>query len=156
GWSEKWANVLTDLRRDLVGAGRAVEGDDALWELGGEPTEPLVRAPPELLALPLDSVRVTAAAPPRRVGIEQHEERPVRKEPVGAHQVELADAVFSEPARGALVGDGRVQVAVADDVVAARERRPDRVRDVVCPGRGVERGLGPGSHIVAVQDDLAH
>ena len=48
-----------------------------------------------------------------------------------------------EPARDALVGERRVEVAVADHVGAAREGRADHLVDELRARRGEERGLGP-------------
>src|SRR3954452_24851479 len=117
GCSEKRANVLTDRLRDLVGGVGAVERDDPLGELGRERPEAFVGAAPEVLALALDPVRLPGAAPPRGVGVEQDEKGAVGQQAVRDHEVEVAHALLAEPARDALVGDRRVEVAVADDVL---------------------------------------
>ena len=63
--------------------------------------------------------------------------------------------VDAETAAAALVGDRRVDVAVADDGRAALERGPDHLVDVLRAGGGVERDLRPGRDVLAVEDEVA-
>jgi len=74
------------------------------------------------------------ASAPRLFGIEQHEERPIRQQASRHEQVQLPHLLLTERAPDPLVGDRRVDVAVTDDVLAALERRPDRMLDVVGAG----------------------
>ena len=55
------------------------------------------------------------------------------------------DVAGPQPPRAALVGDGRVDEAVADDVVARLERRADHAADQVGARRAEEQQLGEGS-----------
>ena len=70
-------------------------------------------------------------------------------------QVEVEHPLEPEPAPDALVGDRRVEVAVADDDRAARERRPDHLLDVLRARRRVQRRLGPRRDVAAVEQQLA-
>ena len=103
----------------------------------------------------LDPVALAAHARERGLGVDLDQERPVGHEAADGRQVELENRVEPEIAAAALVRDGRVEVAVADDRRAALERGADHLVDVLGPGRGVERGLGPGRHVVAVEHELA-
>ena len=76
--------------------------------------------------------------------------------PADRGQVEVEHGVDPEPTRAALVGDRRVDVPVADDDGAARERRPDHLLDVLGARRGVQRRLGPRRDVAGVQDQVAH
>ena len=58
-------------------------------------------------------------------------------------RVQLEHGVDAEPARDALVGERRVDVAVADDRRAALERRPDHPLDELGARRREQRRLGP-------------
>src|SRR3954454_24882172 len=147
GCSEKRANVLTDLLCDLLLGARAVEHDDPLRLCARELAVGSVDALHELDALALDAVVVVAGPRERLLGVEQDEERSIRQQLLGDEQAEVAHLGRPETARDSLVGDRRVEVAVAHDVLAAFERRADHVRRVVRPGRGVERRLGPRGHV---------
>ena len=59
------------------------------------------------------------------------------------------------PRPDALVGDGRVDVAVAHDGRAPFERRADHLLDVLRARGRVERRLGPRRDVVAVEDEVA-
>ena len=94
---------------------------------------------------------------PRRgvVDADLEQDRPVGHEPLDGREVELEHTLEPEPTGDALIGNGRVDVAVADDGRAALERRPDQLLDMLGRERGVERRLGPRRDVVAVEDELA-
>ena len=88
-------------------------------------------------------------------GRHEEEEGPVGQEPARGQEVELEHALDPEAAGQALVGERGVEVAVGDDVGAARERGPDHLVDELRPGGGEERRLGPGRQALPVEQDLA-
>ena len=116
GCSEKRANVLTDLLRDLLG--RARRRRRATMRSGCRAASAryaVVDAAHELVALALDPVVVAAArAPARLVGIEQHEERAV-----------------GQQAAGHRAGSARSTLLLAE----RRARRPGRRPTSRCSGR---------------------
>ena len=61
-----------------------------------------------------------------------------------AFDVQREHPVDAEAARNALVRERRVEVAIADDVGAALERRPDDLRDELGPRSREQSSLGPG------------
>ena len=71
------------------------------------------------------------------------QDRPIGHQPLDGGEVELEHALEPEPARDSLVGDRRVDVAVADHGRSSRERGPDHLLDVLGARGCVERGLGP-------------
>src|SRR3954468_13731924 len=156
GCSEKRANVLTDLRGDLFGGTGTFDGDDAVGLGRRERPVGAVDAAHELVALALDPVVVAPRAAARDGRVEQHEERAVRQQSVRHSEAQVAHAFLAERPAGALVGDRRVEIAVADDVLATLERGPDDACDVLGARGGVERRLRPGAHRLAVEDELAH
>ena len=79
------------------------------------------------------------AVQPFRGAVE--EDRQVGHEPLGGPVRQPGDVV-AQPAGAALVGDRRVDVAVADDDSPGRERRADDRLDVVGAVGSVEQGLG--------------
>ena len=89
-----------------------------------------------------------AARRPRR---DDEEEGAVRQEARRDGEIDLEHALDSEPARDALVGKGRVDVAVADDVRAARQGGADHLVDELRARCAEERRLGPGRQPVAVR-----
>ena len=72
-------------------------------------------------------------------------------------EVQLEHGVDAEAARDPLVGERRVDVAVAEHGGAASQGRCDHALDQLRARRGEQRGLGPGDDLlVAVEDDLPH
>ena len=105
----------------------------------------------EIQALALDPVG-HAASTQRDLRIDEHEHGPVRQQAVRRDEVELEHLVHAESARETLVGEGRVDVAVGDDVLAGVKRRRDHpARKLGACGREEGR-LGPGGHV----DSLEH
>src|SRR5438552_12326035 len=150
----KRSNVLTHLLRELGRRTRAVERDDPLREDRGEAAVGLVDGAQELVVLALDPVgAVLARACVRRV--EKQHERPLRHQPARRSERQLQHAPDAEAARDPLVGDGGVDVAVADDIVAAVERRADHLVDELRPRGGEERSLRPRAHAGPCEEQLA-
>jgi hypothetical protein len=65
--------------------------------------------------------------------------------------VQLEHIVDTETARDALVSERRVQIAVADDIRAALERRCDHALDELGASGREERGLRPRRHLGPLQ-----
>src|SRR3954471_900980 len=105
GCSEKRANVLTNLLRDLLRGTCTVDGHDPLTVAFRQRLVGLVDPAHERRPLPLDAVGAPRAAALRLVGVEQHEERADGQQPARHGQVQLQHLVLAEPARDALVGD---------------------------------------------------
>ena len=141
--------------RQLVDRPRRVEHEPAARLGLGAPEERLAGAPVELVAGPLQPVRVPRQPRPARdrVEVEQHRQR--REQPVDGPQREALDLVGPQVPPAALVGHRRVEVPVGDDDRAAGERRPDQRRHVVRAVGRVEQRLGAGVDVVAVQDRVA-
>ena len=138
----------------LVGGGRAVENDDAF----GEPLRQLTVAVGdgrlERAVLPLDAIRRRAGARCGRVGVEQENERAIGRE-IGDGDVQLEHAVDAKPSGDPLVGERRVEVAVADDVGIIVESRANHpLRELRAGGRE-ERRLRPRRRLVAVEQQAA-
>ena len=76
--------------------------------------------------------------------------------PPVAVRLSSSTRVDAEPARDSLVGERRVDVAVADDVRAALERRPDHALDELGARGREQRRLGPRRHLGPVEQQLAH
>ena len=108
----------------------------------------------EVGSLALDAVCLRAALAGDG-GVDEDEERSVGKQVVGRTQVELQHPLDAEISRDALVGERRVDVAVADDVAARVERgRDNRVRELgarCCE----ERRFGPRAHLHAFEEQPA-
>src|SRR6266511_934613 len=113
-------HLLRQLRRRL----RAVQRRDPVREQPGELAVGLVDFLLEREPFLLDAIRLCGTLDRLR-GIEQDEERPVREQTARRMQVQLEHPVDAEPTRKALVGERRVDVAVADDVRPVQESRVD-------------------------------
>jgi UDP-glucose 4-epimerase len=90
------------------------------------------------------------------LGIDEDEERAVGQHAARGDEVQLEDALDAEPARDALVREGGVDVAVADDVGAGLQRGRDHACDELGARGGEERRLGPRAHLHAVEEQAAH
>ena len=93
-------------------------------------------------------------APADRVDVELEQEGPVGKQAAHRGEVEVEHAVQPELAADSLVGDRRVDVAVADDHRATLERRADHLVHVLGAGGRVHERLGPRADVIAVQDEI--
>ena len=91
----------------------------------------------KLLALALDAVgRAPRAA--GRLGVTRIRNVQSGRRPPDAVEVQLEHRVDTEPAREPLIRDGRIEVAVADDVGPRSSAGPDHRVDVLGP-RGGDR-----------------
>ena len=86
--------------------------------------------------------------------VDEQDERAVGRE-IRDGDVQLEHTVDAEPARDALVRERRVEVAVAHDVRACGERRPDHALCELGPRGGEERRLGPRRRMLAVEQEAA-
>ena len=143
----KRANVLpyllSDLLKQVVGR-RARRCARGRWRRA---TEDFVRPAHELLSLALDPVAILAsAALLASTGSSRGRGRCGlgRKLPRVTARLARGRCVSPNPHRDALVGDRRVEVPVADHVVASFERRADRQLDVLGARRREQRRLRPG------------
>jgi hypothetical protein len=125
----------------LVGGAAGVDPAPARRIRLGEPRVRVADLLLERAALALEAVGV-ATAGGGLVEIELEQERDVRLEAAGGEAVHARDLVHPQPARAALVGERRVEVAVGHDDLALLERRPDRLRDELGAGRREQQRLG--------------
>src|SRR4030095_6745551 len=89
-------------------------------------------APVECERLALEVIQLPPLDPSQPLrGVKIEEQGQVRKDTAGRADVELADEIGIDTAALALVGDGRVGVAVAEDDATACEPRADLFRDVL-------------------------
>jgi hypothetical protein len=108
----------------------------------------------EGIPLALDAVRVALAACSGCGGIDGEHEGALRQEAFEHGHVEHEHFLETEPPRDPLVRERRVDEAVAHDVRAARDRRPDHLGRVFGPGGGEQSRLGPRRHLGTVEDEL--
>ena len=80
----------------------------------------------------------------------------VGEQPADRREVEVEHALEAELTADALIGDGRVDVAVADDGCAALERRPDHLVDELRASGHVQESFRPRADVPSVQDEVAH
>src|SRR5947207_1700496 len=148
--SGKLSNASTDLLRDLVGAAVAIHRLDSIRKHLGQRTVRLVDGAVERLPLALDPVG-RRAAPRSDLGLDEDEEGAVGQQPVRRREVKLQHAVDAEVTGDPLVGERRVDVAVADDVLALLERGRDHALDELRAGRSEQRRFGPRAHVEPVE-----
>ena len=86
--------------------------------------------------------------------VDGQEERAIRQESTHRREVQVEHALEPELAPHALIRDGRVDVAVADDGRAPLERRPDHLVDMLRARRRVEERLGPRADVAAVENQV--
>ena len=150
------AQLRRESRATSSAATRRVEDDDPLRERArrarGRPVDTRSRnaAPSRLDA-------VGPPGRPPRACSTGSTSRNVRSgsRPPSAGLVQLEHGVDAEPAGDALVGERGVEEAVAHDVRAALERRPDHLRDELRAGGREERRLGPGRDRAVAEQELA-
>src|SRR5262249_37505179 len=123
--SGKVSKVIPDDSREVGGRARAVQLPDPLGEPRGQLLVGLGDRRLALDAVAFDAVGVGARAPRGLLRVERDEEGSVGEQAACRLEVEVEHVLDAEPARDALVGERRVDVAVADDVGAGLERRPD-------------------------------
>jgi UDP-glucose 4-epimerase len=146
-------DLLPDERSEVVGGTRAVEDADPVREASLQIAVAVGQRDLEVAALSFDPVEHRTNAPGRSPGVHEQDEGAVRHQ-VSDRDVQLEHRLDAETARDALVDERRVQIAVADDIGAAREGRPDHVLGELGARRGKESGLGPGGHLAAVEQQL--
>src|SRR2546430_2793910 len=146
--SGKLSNASTDLLCDLLGRLLAVDGHDAVGEHRRQLAVRAVDGAVEVFTFALDAV---GEACPGRCSrrIDENEDDAVWEQPADRGLVQLQDRLDAEPARDSLVGERRVDVAVADDVLAGLERGADHALHELRPRGGEQRPLGPGGHVPA-------
>ena len=133
---------------------RAVEDDDPRREALGELPVAVRHGRVKRAVLLLHAVGGRARALGGGLTVDEQDERAVGRE-IGDGDVQLEHTVDAEPARDALVRERRVEVAVAHDVRARGERRPDHALCELGPRGGEERRLGPRRGMLAVEQEAA-
>jgi hypothetical protein len=140
---------------EVVGGPRRVEHDEPLGKSLRELTVALGDPTEEHLGLPLEPV-VLASQPGADVArVERKQERTVGQEASDSRNIQLEHTVEAKPTPDALVGDGRVHVAVTDDQRTARQSWPDDLVHVLRTASGVEEGFRPRAHVPSVQDEVS-
>src|SRR6478609_6115029 len=130
-----------DLLGEQLGARRSVDDDEPVRFALGELPVSAGGTGVKVVFLALDSVALAAHAPDGIVRADLEQDRAVGHQPLHGGEVELEHALEAEPAGDALVGDRRVDVAVADHRRPTRERGPDELLDVLGTRCRVERSL---------------
>ena len=69
-------------------------------------------------------------------------DHPVRPQTVASEGVESGNGIVPQTPRSALIGPARIHKAVANDPIAAGQRGPDQVCDMVGAGGGEKEGFG--------------
>src|SRR5215212_559876 len=136
--------------RQILGGPLPVEDLDAVGFEPDQSLEPLLHAPPELIPHLLDPVErrpELPGAPRPLLGTDTQVERPVRDDALYSPGVELAHRLHPEPPAVALVGQARVEVSLAHDVLAAHQTRQYPVAGVVRARGRIQVRLGPGIHL---------
>ena len=113
------------------------------------------KSAPSRLEAVADPLRPAAAAlpiAPRPSGSTLQENGPIRHAAGDRDGVELADQFGAEPAGRPLVGDGRVDEAVADDVPARLERRARSPVDQLGAGGAEQQQLGSSGSSARLPD----
>src|SRR5687767_12312370 len=141
---------------ELVRGSGGIEDDDALGVATREIAIRGSRPRVELRRLALEPIVHAAESAADLRGLERQQERPVGEQSADGGEIELEDALEPEPAPHPLVGDGRVEVAIADHRRSAFETRAYHLVDVLSSRGGVQQRLGPGRHVTAVQNEIAH
>src|SRR5512146_3306516 len=123
------SKLVEHLLGDLARRAHAVDGRDPLREVLRQLSVGRVHALAEAAVLALDAVAVVADASRRLLRVDEQQEGAVREQAPHRLQVQLQHALEAEAAGDALVGEGRVEVAVADHVRALLERGGDHLVD---------------------------
>ena len=146
---------LEHLGVDRVGGERAVDHEVALRVALGH--REVVRADRvvEGVLLGLEPVVDVAAPAPALLRRDVDDDGQVGHQVVDRPHVEVVDLLGAEVAPRALVGHRRVGVAVGQHHLAAVERRPDQLVDVVGLVGGEQQRLGARRDVVAVQHEVA-
>src|SRR5436190_16784245 len=119
------SKLVEHLLGDLARRARAVDRLDSLRIALGQSAVSGVDVDAEVVVLALDPVAAGADTSRRLGGVDEQQERAVGQHPADRVQVQLEHLLEAEPAREPLVGERRVEVAVADHVRAPLERGRD-------------------------------
>ena len=149
------SKLVKNLAPDLSGGARAVDGDDSLGEGCGELLVGLSHALAETVVLALDPVAWVTAPPGRLFRVDDEQVRAVGEDPADRMEIELEHAVEPEPTRDSLIGERRVDVAVAHDVRATGKGRRDHLVDELGARGGEQRGLRPRRNLARAENQLA-
>ena len=106
----------------------------------------------------LESVPFLAPPSALEADLDRHveEDGEVGPQAAGRERLEAAHLVEIVAVAGALVGHRRVDVAGADDPLAALEGRADDAADVLRAARGIEQGVGARVEVVAHAAHVEH
>ena len=136
-------------RMDLLDGTGRVDDDDPLGLGGGDPVEgggdPVLEGGSLRLEPVGDRRHRSDRAPARRrvAGVGPQQDGPVGHAAADGGRVQGLDKADVDAPGAALVGDGRVDEPVADDVAAGLDRRRDDPLDQLGPGGAEEHQLGP-------------
>src|SRR6185503_2206850 len=130
------AKAVTNLHGELRDGEPAVDDHVAVGKPLGQLAIRLGHEWPERRIGSLDPVALLPDARQGGLGVDRDEDGDVREQALHHPEVQVEDEIDAEPTPGPLVGDGGVEVAIADDGRTARERRPDHVDDVLRPRGG--------------------
>src|SRR6266511_3572528 len=136
-------HARADLLGNLLGGCRDVDHQEAVGLLGGQGAERPCDRPVELQLLAFDAVALPGGPGEAGGGVEIQEDVELRQDPGGRPAVDALDRVAAEAAGDALVGEGGIQIAVAQDRGATVERRPDHLLDVLRAGGCEQQRLRP-------------
>jgi len=109
----------------------------------------------KVVGLALQSVVLAAEATRELRNVQREQERAIGKEAAHCGEVEVEHPLEPEPPRDTLVGDRRVDVAIADDRRTSLERRPDHLVHVLGARRRVQERFRPRSDVTTVQHQVA-
>src|SRR6266508_467183 len=142
---------------DLPGRQGGVDHDEPVGFGAGQVAEGPPDRAVELELLVLDAVPGAAPAGQADRRVEVKQDHHVGEQPAGAPSVDRLHRLDAEAAGGALVGEGRVDVAVAQDHGPAVQGRADDLLDELGPGGGEQQRLRPRVHASrgGVEQDLA-
>src|SRR6266540_7215877 len=136
-------HARADLLGNLLGGCLGVDHQEAVGLLGGQGAERPCHRPVELQLLAFDAVALPGGPGEAGGGVEIQEDDELRQDPGGRPAVDALDRVAAEAAGDALVGEGGIQIAVAQDRGATVERRPDHLLDVLRAGGCEQQRLRP-------------
>ena len=109
----------------------------------------------EVVGLALEPVVVPKQPLGQVRDVEREQERAVGQEPADGREIEGEHALEPQASRDALIGDGRVDVAVADDRRASLESGSDHLVHVLRPGCRIQERLCPRGDMATVQDEIS-
>ena len=125
-----------------------VDALDALRVRLGEQVVSVAHAHEERLARAFEPVelRSRVAAQKSRARIEREQQRQIGHRAVDGGRVQLRDRLHAQLAPRALIGDGRIDKPVAQDDLAALERRANDLAHMFAARGGIKQRLGFAAH----------